>query len=248
MSPNIVEQIHNEFDTASLNTLTEVKTILSKSNHDKAARLLNVGFKMAKGVEIIKDADTAKSIEDYFVRYPNNKFITEDQVKNICKKYRLVCAPISRYKGFVPELKLKQIESFSINSEDLRERVITNLRRIWSRNLNDGDAKKVIKNNYPNGIPASMVNSFGGINLPGISRTIYIESYDEVDNTELYICAPTKDIDKRGLFKIGNLLASVTQRSIPDPVVLQPVKHGFLIVAAWGDEASDENVVNEKMN
>ena len=35
---------------------------------------------------------------------------------------------------------------------------------------------------------------------------------------------------------------------VPDPVVLQPVRYGFLIVTAWGDEASDEMVVNPRNN
>lgn len=33
-----------------------------------------------------------------------------------------------------------------------------------------------------------------------------------------------------------------------DPIVLQPVKGGYLIVTAWGLEAADENVVNEINN
>ena len=39
---------------------------------------------------------------------------------------------------------------------------------------------------------------------------------------------------------------------IPDPVVLQPVMFNktkyYLIVTAWGDEASDELVVNQNHN
>jgi hypothetical protein len=31
-------------------------------------------------------------------------------------------------------------------------------------------------------------------------------------------------------------------------VVLYPVELGFIIVSAWGDEASDENVVNQNFN
>ena len=35
---------------------------------------------------------------------------------------------------------------------------------------------------------------------------------------------------------------------ILDPVVLQPVMGGYMILAAWGDEASDPLVVNEQNN
>jgi ABC-type molybdate transport system permease subunit len=33
-----------------------------------------------------------------------------------------------------------------------------------------------------------------------------------------------------------------------DPIVLQPVKEGYLIVSAWGIEASDKEVQNSKFN
>lgn len=38
------------------------------------------------------------------------------------------------------------------------------------------------------------------------------------------------------------------KKFIPDPVVLQPVKGGYLILTAWGDEASDPLVVNQNFN
>jgi hypothetical protein len=68
-------------------------------------------------------------------------------------------------------------------------------------------------------------------------------------NAPLEIAAPIKDFDTKGMelkdFKLSEI-------EIPDPVVLQPVfyarqKH-YLIVTAWGQEASDELVVNQKMN
>ena len=50
------------------------------------------------------------------------------------------------------------------------------------------------------------------------------------------------------LKKVGNMFHLVKTVNIPDPVVLQPVCGGYLIVCAWGDEASDEIVVNQQMN
>jgi hypothetical protein len=40
----------------------------------------------------------------------------------------------------------------------------------------------------------------------------------------------------------------IIKQAIPDPVVLKAVKDGYLILAAWGDEASDPIVVNEINN
>jgi hypothetical protein len=74
-------------------------------------------------------------------------------------------------------------------------------------------------------------------------------NYTKVDKSGNFICAPKKDMDTKGLSKVGALLSVVTQFTAPkDPVVLRPVKGGYLILAAWGDEASDEIVVNHKMN
>ena len=49
----------------------------------------------------------------------------------------------------------------------------------------------------------------------------------------------TKDHTLRGIHLV---------KHYPDPVVLQPVNEGYLIVCAWGDEASDELVVNSINN
>jgi len=59
----------------------------------------------------------------------------------------------------------------------------------------------------------------------------------------LKICAPLKDMDTT-----GKELRDYKLVNHPDPVVLQPVKGGYLIVTAWGDESKDELVVNEKLN
>lgn len=59
----------------------------------------------------------------------------------------------------------------------------------------------------------------------------------------LKICAPLKDMDTKGMRILGYKL----KKEIPDPVVLQPIVGGYLIVTAWGDEASDENVINENL-
>lgn len=42
------------------------------------------------------------------------------------------------------------------------------------------------------------------------------------------------------------------EKEIPDPIVLMPVfcygRKNYLVVTAWGEEASDDLVVNQKMN
>lgn len=63
---------------------------------------------------------------------------------------------------------------------------------------------------------------------------------------KLQICAPIKYMDIKGLELTEGY--KLEKKFIPDPVVLQPVKGGYLILTAWGDEASDPLVVNQNFN
>ena len=123
--PAIVEEIHNEFYTAGDNILGEAKSLLAQLETQdiaKGKRLAAIGFgKTREAVAAIETENklaTTKEIAElvmyYKVNYPNNKFITEEQVKAICEKYGLVCGNTSAYKGFVPENKLALIEKFSL--------------------------------------------------------------------------------------------------------------------------------------
>lgn len=68
-----------------------------------------------------------------------------------------------------------------------------------------------------------------------------------ISKSGLEICAPLSMFDMH-----RNEVKNYKLQEVPDPIVLQPVMYKdesyYLIVTAWGEEASDENVVNEKMN
>jgi hypothetical protein len=205
---NIVEQIHNEFNTA------QDKLIMSVPN-SSAETLYKLGFYKSKSAESYDPSGTwVKECAQYFKsRYPQYKFISEKQVENICKKYNLVLTTVDRYTGTVPHSKVAEIASFKLRTEDLRNRSINE----WGMISHD----EVSPFHLSTGEPA-----FSG-------------------HSEFWICAPITDVDTEGLTAVGHNISEVRT---DDPVVLQPVEGGFIIVAAWGPEASDENVVNEKMN
>lgn len=267
--PKQVLEIHNEFQTASEKLLSSAMEVINQCGPnmaDKVARLEKAGFKNSVDVKRFESVkvthEQANLIQHYQQRYPDNKFITEAQVKNICKKYNLECAPVERYKGFVPESKLKQIENFYMNQEDERPNGVRIL-EAWNvageKPLygHDKSAKLIHKILGTDVIPADHPQFYwqGTGRLYGVmalsklktSNLAYVEKY-ELIKAERSICAPKKDFDLTGLTKIGALFMSITTVHVPDPVVLQPVKGGFLILAAWGDEASDELVMNPKHN
>lgn len=241
----IIAEIHNTFYNAGDKLLAEANQILNTVGEvriEKAKRLKSLGFVNSVDVqewEKVKVTDyIAKTINEYNMIYPNNKFITEEQVELICKKYNLMCAPISFYKGFVPESKVSDIERFMIHRVHRRDLACKNIKFMYE--YTQQEEKSALKKKYKDGIYPVPVNSY--------IEDIRIESYDLIDNQSMMICAPKKDFNLKWYQKMTRFFQSVKRVEIPDPVVLQPCKGGYLIVTAWGDEASDEIVVNQNHN
>jgi len=124
----LVEKIHNEFDTAADRLLDEAKSIIANSDIEKGERLKAIGFNNSvpvKNSEVaLQKKQLAEKIEYYQVFYPNNKFITEEEVERICKKYGLLFGETINYIGNIPEKNLKEIEAFVLREEDMK--VVTN--------------------------------------------------------------------------------------------------------------------------
>lgn len=272
--PSVVEQIHHEFESAADNLLLEAKNIINLSsnlNLDKLSRLKNLGFNLTKEVvelepKLIQKKLSEEQVQllDYYKKeYPLQKFITEEQVKTICHKYNLVCGDVSRFKGFVPEKNLKQIENFKLKETEENTCIVEafdekiSLGEFSASNVclrKSGEYIRICK------IGQESKYSFQQSNLSEFKKgylygTDYANNFGllekghiqvRIKNKYLQICAPVKDMDISGLELTEGY--KLREKHIPDPVVLQPVKGGYLILAAWGDEASDPIVVNEKMN
>jgi hypothetical protein len=233
----IIAEIHNDFDTASERLLQEAKEIIGSKDTGKADRLRQLGFTKSLPVketeEMRKTQMKSKWLAErvaYFSQwYPHNKFITEEAVEVICNKYGLVFADAGYYKGDVPEKNLREMEQFTLRKEDMTEQPFDFGRAIGliqSRMAASWD---------PFG--RSFVIDWGE---PGMGRG------EETVNPKAHfkICAPESDFDMTLLTKKGHKL----ELNIPDPIVLQPVQGGYLIVTKWGLEASDDLVKNEKSN
>jgi len=261
--PSVVKEIHNSFMSAGEKLLKDAKAIIANAeikDEEKVNRLKKIGFINAGQVRQTEAAMQKKQkaeqdaaiVEMYAVRYPNYKFITEEIVKQICDKYKLIMGAISKYQGFVPEKNLLEIESFRVHDEDCNEvRPRSYMEDIIIRQMMS------VQN-------MQLRSGIGGINFIEEQRrraylfaqqTSQFPSFVEETPTpkpeagptykrEFLICAPQKDMKIESWERVeGNKIVH-----IPDPVVLHPVKHGYLIVTAWGDEASDELVVNQTHN
>lgn len=256
--PAIVDEIHNEFFTAGDNILDEAKSLLSQLETQdiaKGKRLAALGFgntrEAVAAIETENKLATTKEIAElviyYKVNYPNNKFITEEQVKAICEKYGLVCGETSAYKGFVPESKLAIIEKFKLKDKEIPFMVVYDRYDAIIGYASKEDIGEPLSNSDKVFITSTRGEKVGY----ACGDVNCYEKYKHLEFVSakkgvvsLKICAPLKDME----VKSNQQVVGYKIQDIPGPVVLQPVRGGYLIVCAWGDEASDEIVVNQQMN
>jgi len=263
--PQIVKDIHDEFNIAGERLLQESLEILKKSETvdlDKAHRLNEAGFvnnpllkQAAKIEEETRSASyIANLVMEYKLKYPNNKFISQDDVEKICKKYNLVFGNAEQYIGFVPAKNLSDIEVFKKNSRVEDRHHISDvvfsyssqseLHKKFEQKLKSMDYKisdSLLRTNHSGSLKDYLSWSF-------IKEIVHINSFKSVKISAFDIVAPKKDmISKEKHSKLKSLFATKFS-VVPDPVVLYPVQMGYIIVTAWGDEASDPLVANEQMN
>lgn len=260
--PKEVLEIHHEFSIASENLLKEAQSTIpeiSTKDVSKVNRLEALGFKQAGQVTelkpLIQKAELSKDqlelVKYYQREYPLNRFITEEQVKAICHKWNLVCGEVNRFKGFVPEKNLKEIENFKLKDSEkdmieLENTCVEDWKIGVFKKSDFDDCGEYIfagKASRPNMTPAleKVINKALSMGIP--ANHLFVKRCPNKDFT-LQICAPIKDMDTKGMeIKDGYML-----RNIPDPVVLHPIIGGFLILTCWGPESADENVVNSINN
>ncbi len=225
-----VEMIHNDFDTAVDELINKAINIdqFKKDKHDKLKAL---GFVSAKDVveisgkihESEEQARISALVNHYRTYYPNNKFITKSLVDSICKKYGLAQASVGYYIGTIPDSNIEEISSFKLREEDMKQHKNTYFNH---------DGTRTDKKTQYYGYMTSR-NWFSNVD----------ESKEfSYEKEEFEICAPIKDFDTRYLKLEGTNLVP------KDPIVLQPVNGGYLIVSKWGLEASDKDLVNEINN
>jgi hypothetical protein len=260
-----VQEIHRAFHTAGDELIIRAKEILKdKSRRDvlKAKRLNELGFTYAKQSDIKEDLSKlsegeigiieAEKLHYYQIRYPNNKYITLEQVKTICEKYNLLFADICRYKGFVPDKNLDEIELFKVEPVDIGTETASceapPYEPKYLRYTLDGGAKFLDykRRQVPASYYTTAISVKSGLKICAPEIDIETKPFFTEINGEWY------DLPKLEPIKMFDTLDVGAKPDrflvIPDPVVLQPVQYGFLIITAWGDEASDENVVNPKNN
>lgn len=245
----IIQQIHKSFFTEQ-DRLIEAATAPSGLSEketelvDKVEKLRSLGFDRSKENELVRPLwekihdnnekkELLKAIDYFSQKYPQYKLITEKSIKEICKKYDLIFGDVRFYIGTVPDKNLEAIANCNIAKEDKYYQV-----EYYSH---EAKLRHPIQRRGSFEYCSKYENTWENIKIDIPEKEIKPES--------LVIAASANDFD---LDRMDVRDFEIVKRQIPDPVVLHPVvfneKKYFLIVTAWGEEASDELVVNERMN
>jgi len=263
-SQQIIEEIHRSFDEASDSLLAEAKRILAGSyNTEKAERLKKIGFVKSNVIkqasEIIQkkqeSEELALTIEYYQINYPNNKFITYAKAEEICAKYGLLMGDITDYIGDVPEKNLTEIENFKLKNDEMVATQCGWYNIVFGRYIPAVEEKEFSSyscSEFYLPVLKNQSSKWGYVveySTGGMGREqMFFETTEEVKvgyvKNQFKICAPKSDFDLTNKRIEGHLI----KEEVKDPIVLQPVDGGLLVVSKWGLEAEDKDLVNEKMN
>lgn len=267
---SIEQQIFNDVYSAEGLILEEAKRVLAnppqftKEQEVRLEQLKQLGFdnfdevkKLEKAKEDFQlHSGLKRMIRYYNFAYPFNRFISQESVQIIIKKYKLVLAKASDYIAEIPEKNQKEIVKFKVMRKDVRKP--DEIREGWGIM------------SFPSyigffDIGMGSVNYYESLNKLKFGQLMNQPEFDDyrrlekerlkriasekkakdrerIPGKDLLIVAPQHKLNMKGREIKDGILR------IKDPIVLQPVHMGYLIVSSWGLEASDELVVNKIEN
>jgi hypothetical protein len=266
----LIEKIHQDFDTAQERLLSEAKRILEgvKTTEmptvETAKRLKLFGFintPIAKrGAEIIEKIEMskkeAKLIQYYMKEYPFLKFLTVAELDRICQKYNLMYATVDRYTKDVPIRNLEDIErakSLKYGDEEPNRKWVE-ISKFWEGNdelkswLKAKGGKIFITTIKTNGQEPTESSVRDGIlemgYKGGFGRWIFEKATIFEEKREgLFIAAPESHFNLKGLEKNGFGFFEVKRTEIKDPIVFRFVRGGVQVLTKWGLEAEDPSLI-----
>ncbi len=270
---NIIEKIHHEFKTSYLETFRDVtdkvekSTFVKKEECEKAAQL---GF--SNSVSLKKYFNDKKVYEDskemldnikrFKIDYPTKKFITFKDAADIIRKYGLIIAEPSKFIGEFPEKNLKEMTSFKLKEQD-EAYIINDLTKLYETNQTE------YLRQHPREALQYLRRLGGSREIPPMPQTevfkYYInhdnsivnkldfgplkgdeDSWEDKLNTNKVLIIGTKDQFQlnQNEVMVGGSIVELKD----DPIVVKPVKNGFLILTVWGDEAQLPEIKDNTLN
>jgi len=228
----IIQEIHNAFDSAQDRLLKEAEEVLKKAQEEEQEKAMTLGMRYDKiGFKNTPDALVAKEIKkslsesretaSMIVYYKNNypflKFLTIQELDSICEKYGLIHMEVDKYIKQVPEKNLLDIEK--------------------AQGLKYKDRDDV---NRESRIGYSL--RFGLYEYDRERKRL-----DDIVEVKLQIAAPPSHFDLKDMVKSNDNKYKYV-REVKDPIVFRYVKGGIQVITKWGLEASDDSLIVDKMN
>ncbi|GET48816.1 hypothetical protein RCZ02_16470 [Capnocytophaga felis] len=239
----IVEAIHREFDEAGEKLLQEALAIINKGTDDvhKAMRLKKLGFTSAEIVtktepqqKLIEISEKdAELVQYYRQTYPFLKFLKEEQLDAICKKYNLIYAPVANYIGDVPEKNLREIEQAQPLNEGDEIRSLLEDINLRLLSFDDIRSSLILEREEPKMVRKGNTNILIPIEKLQPQRAFK-------DKRGLFIAAPQSHFNLEGLKNEGLGFF----KEVKDPIVFRYVRGGIQVLSKWGLEAYDEALIN----
>jgi hypothetical protein len=227
-----VKEIHNAVDEASNQFFhSDYFAGIEQSAKDLRA----MGFTSAQNVLDAEDyKENHRYAAGYRVKYPNFKFMTIHQMNKLMHRYNLQFAQVKEFMGEIPAKNIAELQKAFIYSEDLDINYGTKIAeakmiKTSFDDIRNGGLEAMLKN----AIRESILDHRKKQPLQPDIKMSLIDIYRSHPDCVMIAADPV-------LFK------KPVKYVCPMPFVA--VKGGLLILTAWGDEASDAAVVNEKMN
>jgi hypothetical protein len=220
MDPNIEQQLYEEFFSATDRLLNEAKSIIdnrpSEADEDRILALMDAGFSNFKEAIAYKES-LQKRIFIAFAEYYAIAYPFNRFVTE--EEVQRICTKYALYltgtDDYIDDIPRKNQDE--ILKFKVRECDIRHYEDNFKWAPKDSELLKQLRQNMA---------TYEAGERP-ISR-----------GTNLRIAAPEHKLDMTNKIKHGHILIK------DDPIVLQPVLKGFLIITSWGLEAGDALAVN----
>ena len=182
----IIQEIHSEFSIAEDNLLKEAQTIINKKyteDKDSIEIMKSLGFSNFKEAVLLspEKQEKARKLQNLVEKYKmlsTYRFITEEKLVEICKKYTLLHAPIDRYTGSIPyknRVEIKRFMEFCEEHKDLVRK--KDLGKIDKIPVSDISTSALVDYYFNTVVEYRPLGMFSGLNIPS-SRYGY-SAYDD---------------------------------------------------------------------
>lgn len=253
----LVQKIHAEVGQASAVLLQD-----APYNSYNANFLTQLGFSSAENVQDYTDHKEHHGEAIYYSqKYPLYKFITEHQLGKIRTKYNLMTDQLSRFKGNIPEKNVEELMQFNIKRNDIETdqyRHLSDITDRWAIETGRG-VQSIYERLYMNS-PSTEVRINRDVRRPLTGPNFYTEAFERTaekmhaarreEKTQarnMHLNEIANEFPRACSITADRALFNAPDRDL-DPIVTVAVKGGYLVVTAWGAEACDPDVVNQKMN